>query len=236
MSLHHLKIYCVTASSQDLPHHCIISRFTASPYHSRFTMSLHHLKIYHITIISRFTASPQDLLHHIISRFTVSLCYCVISLLWYYFPHHVTASSQDLPHHCIISWFTVSLHNLKIYCITVSSQDLPYHHVTASSHYYGIIFSTTSPHHLIIMVWFSPPHQRITMSSHYYDMIFPTASSHYYGIISPTGSSHCYGMIFLTVSPHVFPTTLVRIWLVNATQHISNWLMVPTTANHINNI
>ena len=199
-------------------------------------MSLHHLKIYHITVAS------QDLLHHLkiycitLSQDLLCHCYCVISLLWYYFPHRVTASSQDLPHHCIISWFTVSLHNLKIYCITVSSQDLPYHHVTASSHYYGIILSTTSPHHLIIMVWFSPPHHHITMSSHYYGMIFPTGSSHYYGMIFPTGSSHCYGMIFLTVSPHVFPTTLVRIWLVNATQHISNWLMVPTTANHINNI
>ena len=39
-----------------------------------------------------------------------------------------------------------------------------------------------------------------------------------------------------TTSPHhcqIFPTTWVWIWLVNTTQHSSDWLIVPTTANQI---
>ena len=36
--------------------------------------------------------------------------------------------------------------------------------------------------------------------------------------------------------PEIFPTTWVWIWLVNANQHSSDWLIVPTTANQITGI
>ena len=36
--------------------------------------------------------------------------------------------------------------------------------------------------------------------------------------------------------PQIFPTTWVWIWLVNANQHSSDWLIVPTTANQITGI
>ena len=93
----------------------------------------------------------------------------------------------------------------------------PHHHVTASLHHH----ITASLRHCATM----SQHHHVTMSLHHHF----TVSLHHHATAPPR---HC-----ITTSLYqIFPTTWVWIWLVNANQHSSDWLIVPTTANQITGI
>ena len=172
----------------------------------------HHVTIplHHCT-----TASPRQCvttpLHHDV---TMPLHHCITAPLC----HHIIASL----HHCIIA----SLH----------------HHTTMSQCPHDI-FPTTW-----VWIWLV---NTIQHSSDW--LIVPTTANQITGIRSPhdhvTASLHHHVTVSpfhcVTVSPHhcittspheIFPTTWVWIWLVNTTQHSSDWLIVPTTANQITGI
>ena len=87
----------------------------------------------------------------------------------------------------------------------------PWHHVT------------TSLHHCITM-----------LVSHLPCPLPPNQSVIWLALYHCITASPCHRA---TVSLHqIFPTTWVWIWLVNAKQHSSDWLIVPTTANQITGI
>ena len=94
-------------------------------------------------------------------------------------------------------------------------------HQTSQS--FDLPSTTTSPHHHATM----SPHHRITvLVSHLPCPLPPNQSVIWLALY------HC-----VTASLHqIFPTTWVWIWLVNANQHSSDWLIVPTTANQITGI
>ena len=166
---------------------------------------------------------------------TVSLCQSAICLG----PCHQTiqlfalppATKPDshltclLPPNQTVIWLalyhhiTVPLHH----CATTSL----HHHVTTSPSH----CATASPHQSAICL--APCHQ--TRQS--FDLPSTTTSPHH---CITTSLPHCATRSpghCVTASPHhIFPTTWVWIWLVNTTQHSSDWLIVPTTANQITGI
>ena len=92
------------------------------------------------------------------------------------------------------------------HCVTAS----PPCHPASPSHV------TASPHHHITM----PLHHHVTTSLHHHITV----------------SHHCVLHHLCHCVTEIFPTTWVWIWLVNTTQHSSDWLIVPTTANQITGI
>ena len=82
------------------------------------------------------------------------------------------------------------------------------------------------------VIWLTLYHCVTVSPCHHITMLpcqCTTASLHYRITTSP----HHH----ITVSlPQIFPTTWVWIWLVNANQYSSDWLIVPTTANQITGI
>ena len=109
---------------------------------------------------------------------------------------------------------------------------------------------TTSPHHCISQSFALPPATKpvshlpcpllpnqsliCLAPCHQTSQSFalPPATKPVSHLTCPLPLRHC-----ITASPHeIFPTTWVWIWLVNTTQHSSDWLIVPTTANQITGI
>ena len=198
------------------------------------TMSL----CYHITALLHYHISQSfDL-----PSTTTSLCYRITTLLHYHVtvsPHHwVTvwdlpttliwiiwlAPTTALLHHCItalpheifpyhigMNHLTFPYHNVTDHCVTVS----PCYHVTALPHY--CITTWDFPHH-IIMNHLTCPYHHITTSPHHH--------------VTMLLCYHVTTLCMLCIHK-IFPTTLVWIWLVNATQHSSDWLIVPTMANQV---
>ena len=131
--------------------------------------------------------------------------------------HHTTTSL----HHSI----TTPLHHHatmpQCHCTTVQL----HHHATISlSHHisqsFALLSATKSVSHLPCPL---PPNQSVIWLALYHHAATPP----HHCITAPP--HHC-----TTVPQHeIFPTTLVWIWLVNGTQHSSDWLIVPTTANQI---
>ena len=242
--------HCITASVSHLPcplppnqsviwlalYHCIIASVSHLPCPLPPNQSVIWFVLYH-----RITASSQY-------RVTRSLWHCITVSLHQWViclaPCHQTSQSFALPpatkpvshltcplppHHCI----TMSPHHCitasLCHCITTSPHHCitasPCHCVIASSHHHITVSLchciTTSPHHCITA---SPCHCIIASSHHHITVSLRhhiTASPHHH----------------ITTSPHeIFPTTWEWIWLVNTTQHSSDWLIVPTTANQITGI
>ena len=197
-------------------------------YH-RITASLHHC-------VSQSFAFPT-------ATKPVSHLSCPLppnqSVIWLALYHHVTASL----HHCV----TVSL-SQSVICLspchqTSQSFDLPsttvspHHHIAASLHHcvsqsFALPPATKPVSHLTcplplrhcdtaspcqLVICLAPCHQ----TSQSFDLPSTTLSLRHRITMSPC---------------QIFPTTWVWIWLVNANQHSSDWLIVPTTANQITGI
>ena len=164
-------------------------------------------------------------LHH---RITTSLSQSVICLA----PCHQTSQSFALPPTTKpVSHLPCPLPpNQSVICLA------PYHRITASprhriSQSFALPPATKPVSHLPCPL---PPNQSVICLAPYHRII---ASPHHRITASPchhvtTSPHHC-----ITASlPQIFPTTWVWIWLVNANQHSSDWLIVPTTANQITGI
>ena len=191
--------------------------------------SLHH----------RITASPRHRVttppHH---RVTASLRHRVTALVVCLAPCHQASQSFALlpatkpvshlpcplpPHHCVT---TSPRHR-----VTMS----PCHRATASprhciSQSFALPPATKPVSHLPCPL---PPRHHITASPRHHVTASlchcVTASRRHRATSSPRHRA--------TASlPQIFPTTWVWIWLVNANQHSSDWLIVPTTANQITGI
>ena len=216
-----MSLCCCTASW----HHCIN---VSLGHHMRFSPPplLHH----------RVTALPR---HHMSFFPPLLPCHRITTSLCEIFPTTFTMS----PHYCITA---SPCHH---HCITASPHEIFPTTFTMSPHYYITallchhapceIFPTTfttSPHHCMR---FSPaplPHHRITtwdFPQHLYHVTVWDFPNHHLLHHHVTTLPHHR----VTVSPcEIFPTTLVWIWLVNTTQHSSDWLIGPTTANQITGI
>ena len=115
---------------------------------------------------------------------------------------------------------------------TSQSFDLP--STTVSPHHRII----TAPHHYISQSFALPPatkpvsHLPCPLPPNQSVICLTPATKPVSHLTCPLPPCHC-----ITTSPHeIFPTTWVWIWLVNTTQHSSDWLIVPTTANQITGI
>ena len=99
-----------------------------------------------------------------------------------------------------------------------------YHCITGSPcHRSTMAPCHVSPHQSVICL--APCYQ----TNQSFDLPSTTTSPHHCVIVALQHHS--------TASPHeIFPTTWVWIWLVNTTQHSSDWLISPTTANQITGI
>ena len=187
-------------------------------------------------------------LHH---RITVSLCQSVICLA----PCHQTSQSFDLPpatkpvshlpcplpphHHTTASPCHCVSQSFALPPATkpVSHLPCPCHQTSQS---FALPPATKPASHLTCPL---PPRHHITASLHHHITMLV---SHLPCPLPPNQSViwlalyHC-----ITTSPRhhataslhqTFPTTWVWIWLVNANQHSSDWLIVPITANQITGI
>ena len=192
--------------NREISCHCI----TASPHH-RVTMLVSHLPC---------PLPPNQ------SVIWLALYHCITTS-----PHHcVTASLR----HCVSQSFALPPATKPVshlicplpphHPVTTSL----HHHVTASlchcvSQSFALPPATKPVSHLPCPL---PPNQSVIWFALYHHV---TASLHHCITVSPR---HC-----ITASLHqIFPTTWVWIWLVNANQHSSDWLIVPTTANQITGI
>ena len=205
--------HCTTAS----PCHCVSQSFALPPAtkpvsHLPCPLPLNQSVIWlapcHQTSQSFDLPSTTVSPHH---RVTVSLCQSVICLA----PCHQTSQSFALPP------ATKPVSHLP--CPLPPNQPVIwlalYHHITTSLHQ----CTTTSPHHHVSQSFALPPATKPV--SH---LTCPLPLHHH------ITASPCHR---ITASLHqIFPTTWVWIWLVNANQHSSDWLIVPTTANQITGI
>ena len=98
---------------------------------------------------------------------------------------------------------------------------LPAHHCATASLHHRV---TTLVSHLPCPL---PPSQSVIC-------LTPCHQTSQSFALPPTTTSLCHHII--ASLPQIFPTTGVWIWLVNANQHSSDWLIVPITANQITGI
>ena len=130
-------------------------------------------------------------------------------------------------HHCI----TALVSHLP--CPLPPSQSViclaPCHQTSQS---FALSPTTASPCHCVTA---SPCHRITALVSH---LPCPLPPSQSVICLTPCHqTSQSFALPPTTASlPQIFPTTWVWIWLVNANQHSSDWLIVPTTANQITGI
>ena len=198
------------------PHH----RVTASPCH-RTTASPRHCA----------TAPPRHRVTVLVSHLPCPLppSQSVICLA----PCHQTSQSFALPPTTASPCHRVTAS--PRHRITIS----PRHRVSQS---FALPPATKPVSHLPCPL---PPNQSVICLAPYHRVTASprhrvTASLRHHVITSPASPRHCVTASprhRVTASPpQIFPTTWVWIWLVNANQHSSDWLIVPTTANQITGI
>ena len=164
---------------------------------------------------------------------TTSLHYCIAALrhqcITAFLHHHIRSSPPHwyesfdlplLPHYHVAAWdfpHHIGMNHLTCpyHCVTASLC----HCITTSLHYHVTMWDFA---HHIGMNHLTCPYHHVIASLHY----CITALQHYHITTLP----HYH---ITTSLLEIFPTTLVWIWLINATQHSSDWLMVPATANQI---
>ena len=215
---HHMTTsphHCITMS----PHHCVTVLVSHLPCPLPPNQSVICLAPCHQTSQSFDLPSTTMSLHHHVTmsphhRITASLHHCIITS-----PQHCSTMS---PHHHVtmsVSHLPCPLQaNQSVICLAPCQQTSqsfalppatkPVSHLTCPLPPCHCI--TTSPHHCIT----ASPHHRVIAAPHHCS----TANLH-----------HC-------ITTWDFPLTWVWIWLVNTTQHSSDWLIVPTTANQISGI
>ena len=231
----HQSVICLapchqTSQSFDLP------STTTSPCQSVICLAPCHQTTQSFDLPSA-TASPH---HHVSQSFAlppatkpVSHLPCPLppnqSVIWLSLYHCITASLHHRItaslHHCI----TTSLHHHVIaspcHCMTASVSHCfaPCHQTSQS---FDLPSTTASPRQSVICL--APATEPV---SHLHCPHHQTSQS--FDFPSTTASP----LHHITASPReIFPTTWVWIWLVNTTQHSSDWLIVLTTANQITGI
>ena len=247
MSLHHH----VTTS----PHQSVICLAPCHQTSQSFALPPATKPVSHLTCPlpprHRVTASP----HHCITTSRISQSFalppatkpvshltCPLppnqSVIWLALYHRITASWR---HHVTtsVSHLPGPLPpNQSVICLA------PCHQTSQS---FDLSSNTMSPQHCItVALWHRitasvchlpcplPPNQSVIWLALYHCI---TASPHHCVIMAPWHHITASSRHRVTALPHeIFPTTWVWIWLVNTTQHSSDWLIVPTTANQITGI